>query len=103
MRAGVNSGSTSVGPGGNEKGLVVGDLVNVASRLQSIAEPGTVYVGEATESMTSRAIDYESLGEHTVKGKTEPVMAWRAIRVASMVRGQVRGRLASAAVRGPRA
>ena len=88
LRAGVNSGSTSVGPGGNEKGLVVGDLVNVASRLQSIAEPGTVFVGSATESVTSRAIDYESMGEHTVKGKTEPVAAWRALRVASMVRGK---------------
>ena len=62
LRAGVNSGSTSVGPGGNEKGLVVGDLVNVASRLQSIAEPGTVFVGGATESVTSRAIDYEAMG-----------------------------------------
>ncbi|NNL68591.1 MAG: AAA family ATPase, partial [Acidimicrobiia bacterium] len=87
LRAGVNSGSTSVRPGGNEKGLVVGDLVNVASRLQSIAQPGTVYVGEATESVTSRAIDYEPMGEHEVKGKTEPVMAWKAVRVASMVRG----------------
>ena len=87
LRAGVNSGSTSVGPGGNEKGLVVGDLVNVASRLQSIAEPGTVYVGEATKSVTSRAIDYESMGEQTVKGKAEPVTAWKAVRVSSMVSG----------------
>ncbi|MBT8164203.1 MAG: AAA family ATPase [Acidimicrobiia bacterium] len=88
LRAGVNSGSTSVGPGGNEKGLVVGDLVNVASRLQSIAEPGTVFVGGATESVTSRAIDYEAMGEHSVKGKTEPVAAWKALRVGSMVRGK---------------
>ncbi|MGI9648669.1 MAG: AAA family ATPase [Acidimicrobiia bacterium] len=88
LRAGVNSGSTSVGPGGNEKGLVVGDLVNVASRLQSIAEPGTVFVGSATESVTSRAIDYEPMGEHSVKGKSEPVAAWKALRVASMVRGK---------------
>ena len=87
LRAGVNSGSTSVGPGGNEKGLVVGDLVNVASRLQSIAEPGTVFVGSATESVTRRAIDYQSMGEQSVKGKAEPVAAWKALRVASMVRG----------------
>ncbi|NNC92412.1 MAG: AAA family ATPase [Acidimicrobiia bacterium] len=91
LRAGVNSGSTSVGPGGNEKGLVVGDLVNVASRLQSIAEPGTVFIGSATESVTSRAIDYEPMGEHTVKGKTEPVAAWKALRVGSMVRGKSEG------------
>jgi class 3 adenylate cyclase/predicted ATPase len=88
LRAGVNSGPTSVGPGGNEQGLVVGDLVNVASRLQSIAEPRTVFVGEATEAVTSRAIDYEFEGERTVKGKSEAVPAWRALRVASMVGGR---------------
>ena len=88
LRAGVNSGPTSVGPGGNEQGLVVGDLVNVASRLQSIAEPRTVFVGEGTESVTNRSIDYEFEGERTVKGKTESVPAWRALRVASMVGGR---------------
>ena len=71
LRAGVNSGETSVGPGGNEQGLVVGDLVNVASRLQSIAEPRTVFVGAATETVTNRSIDYISEGERTVKGKSE--------------------------------
>ncbi len=91
LRAGVNSGSTSVGPGGNEKGLVVGDLVNVASRLQSIAEPGTVFVGSATESVTNRAIDYQPMGEHSVKGKSEAVAAWKAVRVGSMVRGKSEG------------
>ena len=88
LRAGVNSGPTSVGPGGNEQGLVVGDLVNVASRLQSIAEPRTVFVGEATESVSSRSIDYEFEGERSVKGKSEVVPAWRALRVASMVGGR---------------
>ena len=88
LRAGVNSGPTSVGPGGNEQGLVVGDLVNVASRLQSIAEPRTVFVGEATEAVTSRSIDYEFEGERSVKGKKDVVPAWRALRVASMVGGR---------------
>jgi class 3 adenylate cyclase/tetratricopeptide (TPR) repeat protein len=88
LRAGVNSGATWVGPGGNEQGLVVGDLVNVASRLQSIAEPRTVFVGEATEAVTGRSIDYESKGERRVKGKSDAVPAWRALRVASMVGGR---------------
>ncbi len=91
LRAGVNSGATSVGPGGNEKGLVVGDLVNTASRLQSIAEPGSVYVGSTTHSVTARSIDFESMGERTVKGKTEVVAAWKAIRVAAMVGGSAEG------------
>lgn len=93
LRAGVNTGATSVGPGGNEKGLVVGDLVNTASRLQSIAAPGTVLVGATTQSVTARAIDYEAMGERTVKGKGEAVQAWKAVRVAGMVGGRADGEL----------
>jgi class 3 adenylate cyclase len=83
LRAGVMSGETSVGPGGNEKGLVVGDLVNTASRLQSIAEPGTVLVGEPTRVLTSVSIAFEELGPQTVKGKETPVPAFRALRILS--------------------
>ena len=43
-RAGVLTGETSVGSGGNTTGLVIGDIVNTASRLQSIADPGTLFV-----------------------------------------------------------
>ncbi len=93
LRTGVNTGATTVGPGGNEKGLVVGDLVNIASRLQSMADPGTVLVGATTHSVTSRAIDYESIGERTVKGKTDVVQAWRVVRVAGMVGGRPDGEL----------
>jgi class 3 adenylate cyclase/predicted ATPase len=92
LRAGVNSGSTSVGPGGNDKGLIVGDLVNAAARLQSVAEPGTVFVGGATHDVTARSIVYESRGNLEVKGKTEPVEAWKAIRPAGRVGREVSGR-----------
>ncbi|MDH3307610.1 MAG: AAA family ATPase [Acidimicrobiia bacterium] len=80
LRAGVNSGTTSVGPGGNEKGLVVGDIVNTASRLQAAAEPGTVFVGEATHHVTAGSIAYEDRGQLEVKGKADLVEAWRALR-----------------------
>ena len=78
LRAGVLTGETSVGPGGNEKGLVVGDLVNTASRLQSIAEPGTVLVGEPTARLIEDAIAVTPLGDQAVKGKEVPVAAFRA-------------------------
>jgi len=55
-RAGVLSGEPSVGSSGNEKGHVVGDLVNTAWRLQSIAEPGTVLVGASTHDLGHAAI-----------------------------------------------
>jgi len=81
VRVGVLSGETSVGPGGNEKGLVVGDVVNTASRLQSAAEPGTVLVGQTTKQLTEAAIRYESVGERSMKGKALPVPAWHALSV----------------------
>ncbi len=79
VRAGVLSGETSVGVGGNEKGLVVGDIVNTASRLQSAADPGTVFVGDSTKQLTEAGIRYQSVGDQEMKGKSVPVTAWRAI------------------------
>ena len=82
-RSGVMTGEVAVGPGGNEKGLLLGDLVNTTSRLQSLAEPGTVFIGDVTASLVNRAIDLEPAGTHQVKGKEEPVVAWKATRVLS--------------------
>ncbi len=89
-RVGVYSGESSVGPGANDIGLIVGDKVNTASRLQSLAEPGTVLVGEPTFHLTSRSIAYTPMGEHTVKGKAESVAAFRADRLLSNLGGRGR-------------
>lgn len=89
LRAGVLTGETAVGPGGNEStGMIVGDLVNSASRLQSAAAPGTVYVGETTHRISAGAIRYESVGTIEVKGKAEPITAYRAIRVIAQRGGR---------------
>ncbi|HSJ29514.1 MAG TPA: adenylate/guanylate cyclase domain-containing protein, partial [Acidimicrobiia bacterium] len=61
-RVGVMTGEVSVGPGGNERGLLLGDLVNIASRLQSLAEPGTVLVGETTADLVETAVEFEEAG-----------------------------------------
>ena len=82
-RAGVLTGEAAVTLGAVGQGMVAGDLVNTASRLQSVAPPGTVLVGEATQRAASRAIAFEEVGEQTLKGKTAPVPAWRALRVVS--------------------
>ena len=71
-RAGVLTGEAAVMPGGVEQGMVVGDLVNTASRVQSAAEPGTVLVGESTKRATEAAIAYEGVGLHELKGKAGP-------------------------------
>ena len=82
-RAGVLTGEAAVTLGATNQGMVAGDLVNTASRLQSAAVPGTVLVGEATERAASRAIAFEAAGEQTLKGKASPVPAWRAVRVVA--------------------
>ena len=89
-RAGVLTGEAAVNLAAVGEGMVAGDLVNTASRVQSVAEPGTVLVGEATRRATERAIVYEPAGEHELKGKAEAVPVWRALRVVSGVRGQLK-------------
>ena len=82
-RAGVLTGEAAVTLGADSQGMVAGDLVNTASRIQSAAQPGTVLVGEATRRTTEAAVVYEEAGVHEMKGKTEPVPLWRATRVVA--------------------
>ena len=82
-RAGVLTGEAAVTIGATNQGMVAGDLVNSASRLQSAAAPGTVLVGEATQRAASAAIAFEPAGEQTLKGKASPVPAWVALRVVA--------------------
>jgi predicted ATPase/class 3 adenylate cyclase len=89
-RAGVLTGEAAVTSGAEGEGMVAGDLVNTASRIQSAAEPGGVLVGEVTRRATEQAIVYESAGEEELKGKAEPVALWRALRVVSGVGGQLK-------------
>jgi class 3 adenylate cyclase len=89
-RAGVLTGEAAVTIGATNQGMVAGDIVNTASRLQSAAAPGTVLVGEATERAASGAIVFEEAGEQVLKGKTAPVPAWRAVRVVAQRGGRNR-------------
>ena len=86
-RAGVLTGEAAVTLGATDQGMVAGDLVNTASRLQSVAAPGTVLVGEATQRAASQAIAFEPAGEQVLKGKEAPVPAWRALRVVARAVG----------------
>ncbi len=82
-RAGVLTGEAAVTLGATNQGMVAGDLVNTAARLQSVAPPGAVLVGESTHRAASSAIAFEPAGEHMLKGKVAPVSAWRALRVVA--------------------
>ena len=86
-RAGVLTGEAAAVVGAQGQGMVAGDLVNTASRLQAAALPGTVLVGEATLRAAGEAIVFEAAGEQLLRGKTAPVPAWRAVRVVAGRRG----------------
>jgi class 3 adenylate cyclase/tetratricopeptide (TPR) repeat protein len=90
LRVGVLTGEAAVTVGARGEGMVAGDLVNTASRIQSIAEPSTVVVGDVTRRATEAAIAYEDIGFHQLKGKAEPVRLHRARRVIAARRGEGR-------------
>jgi class 3 adenylate cyclase/tetratricopeptide (TPR) repeat protein len=92
-RAGVLTGEAAVTLGATNQGMVAGDLVNTAARLQSAAQPGTVLVGESTMRAASAAIAFEPAGEQALKGKVAPVPAYRALRVVAQRRGSGRSDL----------
>ncbi len=82
-RAAVLTGEAAVNLGASGQGMVAGDLVNAASRVQAAAEPHAVLVGEVTRRATESAIAYVEAGVHELKGKAEPMPLWRALRVTA--------------------
>ncbi len=91
LRVGINSGEVLAGQVGDGY-TVIGDPVNVASRLEAAARPGTVTVGAITQRLTRDAIEYTELEPLELKGKSEPVPAWEAVRVLDSVGVRRQGR-----------
>ena len=86
VRIALNTGEVLVSleenPGG-ERGLVAGDVVNTASRLQSAAPVNGILVGETTYNATSRVIEYRDAPAVEAKGKSQPVAVWEVIEARS--------------------
>jgi adenylate cyclase len=77
---GINTGEVLAGRVGDAY-TVMGDAVNVAARLQAAAPAGGIFVGERTQRLSAREIEYRALEPLTLKGKLEPVPAWQALAV----------------------
>ncbi len=78
IRIGVNTGEIFVSSNDAET-AALGDAVNVAARLEQIADVGTIVIGPSTERLVRHAAKVESLGALELKGKSKPVDAWRLL------------------------
>jgi class 3 adenylate cyclase/tetratricopeptide (TPR) repeat protein len=79
-RVGICSGEVVTG---TEERLATGDTVNVAARLQQAAEPGQILLGESTLRLAGGAVEAEAVEPLALKGKSEPVPAWRLVAVST--------------------
>ena len=90
LRVGIVTGEVAVTVGAQMQGMVAGDPVNTASRVQSAAAPGQVWVDETTRLLTSASVSYADVGSHQLKGKAEPMPLWAARAVIATAGGAQR-------------
>ncbi|HEX6329712.1 MAG TPA: AAA family ATPase, partial [Actinomycetota bacterium] len=91
MRIGIEAGEVLVDverASGPRDRMLTGDAVNTAARLQTAADPGQIVVGPSVYASTKDVIEYRELEPLDLKGKAEPVPAWRALRIKARTRGE---------------
>ena len=86
VRVGINTGLVVVGEVGSDLRVeytALGDAINVAARMEQTAEAGTVRVTGQTRGLATDAFEFEEIGPVQVKGKSDPVPAFRVLRFAA--------------------
>jgi class 3 adenylate cyclase len=95
VRVGINTGQAAVGLVGSAdpQSVAVGDMTNIAARLQATAEPGTVVVGDSTARRLVHRFDFEPLGDVQVRGRDQRVAVFRLVGARAPVGATVGSRL----------
>lgn len=89
VRVGINTGLVFVGAIGADRRVeytAMGDTMNLAARMEQLARPGSVQITEQTFKLVEPWFEFECLGGIEVKGKSEPVVAYRVLRVKTKPR-----------------
>jgi class 3 adenylate cyclase len=73
-----------IGSGASQEQAIVGETPNLAARLQGVAEPNSVLIGESTRKLVGNLFELEDLGAQDLKGIAGPVRAWAPLRPASV-------------------
>jgi tetratricopeptide (TPR) repeat protein len=89
-RMGINTGEVVAGDASAGQRIVTGDAVNVAARLEGAAAPGEILLGADTHSLVRNSVTADAVEPLTLKGKAEPVPAWRLAAVTDEVRRHAR-------------
>src|SRR6516162_4224695 len=85
VRIGIHTGPVVFGPVADNLSMdytVIGNTANVAARLQQVAEPGTILISETTRSLAAGYARVEPIGPLILKGKAEPIPAYRLLEVS---------------------
>ena len=90
LRIGINTGEAVSGEASAGGTFVTGSAVNVGKRLQALAEPGDAVLGEATMRLVRDAVEVEPLGPVVLRGKAEPLEAYRLLSVQADAPGVAR-------------
>jgi class 3 adenylate cyclase/tetratricopeptide (TPR) repeat protein len=81
IRTGINTGEVVVGDRASGEFYATGDAVNVAARLEQVADPGEILLGEETHRLVRDAVRIDAVGPLPLKGKAEPVSAYRLVEM----------------------
>ncbi len=93
VRVGINTGPVVVGEIGSDRNLeytAMGDAINLAARMETLAQPGTVQISANTYRLVAPLFETKSLGQIEIKGKGEPVDAYQVIGY-KVKPGRIRG------------